>query len=689
MSFEIGRLTRLPLGRVGENNARTIEINVADWLLDWPEATIGMMLQRPGEDSYYPAAVTVEAGMLRYTVKRGDVEIAGEGMAQIVLVGEGDVELRSCVAKTKVEESLPGSESGEPEDPAQPFVNKVLEAAERAEAAAERAENAGGGGGGGGTGTVTSVNGVEPDSAGNVKLDIPEPPTKLSDLSDDAEHRVVTDKEKETWNAKSNFSGNYKDLTGAPDIPDVPEWALQTKKPTYTAAEVGALPSTYTPPDQTAQQVGADPAGTASSAVGSHNTSNEAHGDIRTLIAGLTQRLNALADSDDTTLDQLSEIVAYIKSNKSLIDGITTGKVNVSDIVNNLTTNVSNKPLSAAQGVALKALIDAIVVPKKVSDLTNDKGYITGYTETDPTVPEWAKASTKPSYTKSEVGLGNVDNVKQYSASNQPPYPVTSVAGKTGEVTLGTLTFKGAASATYNGSGNIDVTIPTIAGEPGKTPVKGTDYWTPADQESIVQQVIAALGTPVFGRVDAENNIILTGELAEGEYVLKYEDAEGNLVDIGALEVGGGVTNLIPLSINADGTLYKGANGEAGYKVGYRINSSGAEAAQSGIACTGFMPVKGNETIYGSAGALTGNTGYCYIALYDSSFAFLKGYNMASQALPVIPSFSGNADGSFAFKIEQNNYIASTVVANVAYFRMSSGGIAEGNVVVTVNEPIE
>ncbi len=34
------------------------------------------------------------------------------------------------------------------------------------------------------------------------------------------------------------------------------------------------------------------------------------------------------------------------------------------------------------------------------------------------------------------VGLGNVDNVKQYSVSNPPPYPVTSVNGKTGNVTI-------------------------------------------------------------------------------------------------------------------------------------------------------------------------------------------------------------------------------------------------------------
>ena len=43
-------------------------------------------------------------------------------------------------------------------------------------------------------------------------------------------------------------------------------------------------------------------------------------------------------------------------------------------------------------------------IPTKVSDLTNDSGFISSYTETDPTVPSWAKASSKPSYTASEVG---------------------------------------------------------------------------------------------------------------------------------------------------------------------------------------------------------------------------------------------------------------------------------------------
>lgn len=55
--------------------------------------------------------------------------------------------------------------------------------------------------------------------------------------------------------------------------------------------------------------------------------------------------------------------------------------------------------------------ITASDVPTKTSELTNDSGFITGYTETDPTVPAWAKASTKPSYTAAEVGALPDDTV--------------------------------------------------------------------------------------------------------------------------------------------------------------------------------------------------------------------------------------------------------------------------------------
>ena len=42
-------------------------------------------------------------------------------------------------------------------------------------------------------------------------------------------------------------------------------------------------------------------------------------------------------------------------------------------------------------------------IPNNVSTFTNDAGYLTSFTETDPTVPAWAKEANKPTYNYSEI----------------------------------------------------------------------------------------------------------------------------------------------------------------------------------------------------------------------------------------------------------------------------------------------
>lgn len=77
-------------------------------------------------------------------------------------------------------------------------------------------------------------------------------------------------------------------------------------------------------------------------------------------------------------------------------------------IQNNLTSDSTDQSLSAAQGKALKTLVDG----KAPISHTHKKSQITDFPSSMPAsdVYAWAKAATKPSYTKAEVGLGNVDN---------------------------------------------------------------------------------------------------------------------------------------------------------------------------------------------------------------------------------------------------------------------------------------
>lgn len=76
--------------------------------------------------------------------------------------------------------------------------------------------------------------------------------------------------------------------------------------------------------------------------------------------------------------------------------------------------------------------------------------------------------SALQSVSKNDVGLGNVANERQYSSANPPPYPVTSVNGKTGAVTVetssGTTYNATLTTSGWSASGSYQKQTVTVAG---------------------------------------------------------------------------------------------------------------------------------------------------------------------------------------------------------------------------------
>ena len=148
-----------------------------------------------------------------------------------------------------------------------------------------------------------------------------------------------------------------------------------------------------------------------SNSINNHNSSTLSHHDMREQIKELSDRLSALVDSDDATLSQLSEIVTYIESNKSLIDAITIAKVNVDDIADDLDTNMAQRPLSARQGVVIKELINALQTNVDTKANSND---LTSHTSNKEN-PHGVTASQIDVYTKSEVNAALNKKADDYS----------------------------------------------------------------------------------------------------------------------------------------------------------------------------------------------------------------------------------------------------------------------------------
>ncbi|MBR3535700.1 MAG: hypothetical protein IKN85_07725, partial [Oscillospiraceae bacterium] len=95
------------------------------------------------------------------------------------------------------------------------------------------------------------------------------------------------------------------------------------------------------------------------------------------------------------------------------------------------------------------------------------------FTETDPTVPAWAKASSKPTYTASEVGLGNVGNFKAVSTVASQGLSDTEKSNARANIGAGTSSFSGSYSDLSN-KPTIPTKVSQLTNDSGYTTNTGT-----------------------------------------------------------------------------------------------------------------------------------------------------------------------------------------------------------------------
>lgn len=226
------------------------------------------------------------------------------------------------------------------------------------------------------------------------------------------------------------------------------------------AADVGALPNTTTIPSKTSQLTN-DSGYITESSVPVKSVDGETGAVVTNAIKSTQQNLSDA---------QKTQARINIGAGTSSFDGNY--------------NSLSNKP----------------PIPSKTSQLNNDSGFITS--ENAPVKSVNGKTGDV-TLNAANVGLGNVDNIKQYSVSNPPPYPVVSVNGKTGGVNL-VASDVGAVS-----TDNITQTI-------------GTSTTKVPSEKAVSDAIVAAGGGDMLKSVyDA------TGAIANGGGIVNYIKTNG------------------------------------------------------------------------------------------------------------------------------------------------------------------
>lgn len=142
-------------------------------------------------------------------------------------------------------------------------------------------------------------------------------------------------------------------------------------------------------------------------------------------------------------------------------------------------------------------------------------------------------------------------------------------------------------------------------------------------------------------------------------------------------------TNQVTISTDSSGNVYN----KTGYKDGYRINSTGSEAALTGYACTGFIPFTKGQTIrLGGKGITFADYG-CMMMFYDENKKYLSnsGIDYSKVGKETYGAWTEEKNSVFCLKVKDTY---PTAMGTKGYIRISAKGTG-ANMIVTLDEEIK
>lgn len=223
-------------------------------------------------------------------------------------------------------------------------------------------------------------------------------------------------------------------------------------------------------------------------------------------------------------------------------------------------------------------------------------------------------------------------------------------------------------------------------GEPGDSLI------TEEELHQVKQEILNSLNYDIFGTVNEDNNIIINAALADGTYILKYENQDGTLTEIGTLAVGEETpepetptyTNLIPTALTHTdlSTVFNGT----GYKNGtYASSSSPYYGEDINTVCTGCIPVTFNSVFYIS--------GITFNSEEHSRFGFTRGLINGALSIYKITTIPNLQDyitiEELANQYYKITFNADYLEANCPYLNyMWFSGYGTGEKLIVATTPI-